>query len=63
MHLTVKLPAKLTSSLLEKQNGLSLSSLVVKLLKEYDCKCAENVNVGDTDTDGATALHHKKNEV
>jgi len=63
MHLTVKIPTKLTSSLLEKQNGLSLSSLVIKLLREYDCKCAESVNVGDTNPDGVTELHHQKSKV
>lgn len=42
-----------------KQDGKSLSSLVVQLLREYDSKCiGEKSNVGDKDTDRFTKLHH-----
>lgn len=42
-----------------KQDGKSLSSLVVELLREYDSKCiGEKGNVGDKDADRFTKLHH-----
>lgn len=42
-----------------KQDGKSLSSLVVQLLREYDSKCiGEKENVRDKDADRFTKLHH-----
>jgi hypothetical protein len=42
-----------------KQDGKSLSSLVVQLLREYDSKCiGEKENVGDKNADRFTKLHH-----
>jgi hypothetical protein len=42
-----------------KQDGKSLSSLVVELLREYDSKCiGEKENVGNKNPNGVAALHH-----
>lgn len=59
MNLNIKIPTKLAGSLMAKQDGKSLSSLVVQLLREYDSKCiGEKENVRDKDTDRFTKLHH-----
>lgn len=59
MNLNIKIPTKLAGSLMAKQDGKSLSSLVVELLREYDSKCiGEKGNVGDKDTDRFTKLHN-----
>ncbi len=42
-----------------KQDGKSLSSLVVELLREYDSKCiGEKENVGNKNPNGVAALPH-----
>lgn len=44
---------------MEKQDGKSLSSLVVQLLREYDSKCiGEKENAGNKNPNGVAALHH-----
>lgn len=59
MNLNIKIPTKLAGSLMAKQDGKSLSSLVVELLREYDSKCiGEKGNVRDKDADRFTKLHH-----
>jgi|DEB19_MinimDraft_2_1074335.scaffolds.fasta_scaffold25110_2 hypothetical protein len=59
MNLNIKIPTKLAGSLMAKQDGKSLSSLVVQLLREYDSKCiGEKENVGDKNADRFTKLHH-----
>lgn len=59
MNLNIKIPTKLAGSLMAKQDGKSLSSLVVELLREYDSKCiGEKENVGNKNPNGVAALHH-----
>ncbi len=59
MNLNIKIPTKLAGSLMAKQDGKSLSSLVVELLREYDSKCiGEKENVGNKNPNGVAALPH-----
>lgn len=59
MNLNIKIPTKLAGSLMAKQDGKSLSSLVVELLREYDSKCiGEKENAGNKNPNGVAALHH-----
>ena len=61
MNLNIKIPTKLAGSLIAKQDGKSLSSLVVQLLREYDSKCiGEKENVGNQNPNGVAKFHNEE---